>query len=318
MDAPGIRYEIPGRVYAETTDKEFCRFQFVSENFLSTMDMKVQRGQGFNPEDFIGDYPRKVIVNKAFAEREWPLENPIGKQFQPDFMIEGTEFETIPMVEVVGLIESMQESGIFIKDKDDGAAFIAPQVTPAMPRFITILVKPSMRNDLVIPIIREELMKLDSNLPIYMTGTPKELNDRAMVQFNFFISIFKQFGILATFLAAVGIYGVITFSVNQRIMEFGIRQALGATQKAVFKLVFTHALKQLSMGFLFALLLLSPIILLDNIKDSMVLFFYEIDPNSLVPYMFSFGFVALIAIAAATPPALKAARIQPAQALRHE
>ncbi len=318
LQAPGIQYEIPGRSYTGPTDWDACRYQFVSKNFLSTMGMRLVRGEDFKPEDFIADYPTKVLINQALAEREWPGANPIGKQFQPKFSIEGMEFDTPPLVEVIGVIESMQEAGLFLGDDNDGAAFIAPQVIPAMPRFITILVKPSASISLAIPVLREELKKLDRNLPIYTTGTPKELNDQAMVQFLFFASVFRQFGILATFLAAVGIYGVITFSVNQRIMEFGIRQALGATRRAVFKLVFTHALKQLSIGFLFALILLSPIILSDNIRASMTLFFYQIDPNSILPYLFSFGFVALIALAAATPPAIRAARIQPAQALRYE
>lgn len=318
LNAPGIQYEIPGRAYAVPADREFCRFQYVSEGFFETMGMQLIRGETFKPEDFTAGYPRKVIVNKALAQREWPGENPIGKQFQPHFGIGEEDSGNIPLVEVAGLMENMQEAGIFVNRDDDGAGFIAPLVTPAMPRFITILVKPSGNIDLVIPVIREELRKLDSNLPIYMTGTPREINDQAMVQFRFFSSIFRQFGILATFLAAVGIYGVITFSVNQRIMEFGIRQALGATRQAVLKLVYAHALKQLMWGFFFALLLLSPMILLDSVRSSMTLFFHKIDPNSIIPYLFSFGFVAFIALAAATPPAIKAARIHPAQALRYE
>jgi putative ABC transport system permease protein len=318
LNAPWIRYSIPGRTYADPSDRELSRFQYVSKDFLETVQLPILIGEGFKPEDFIGPYPTKVIVNRAFAEREWPGDHAIGKQFQPDFMIEGFDTESLPMVEVVGIVDSMQEAGFFDNEDEDGAAFFAPQTASAMPRFVTILARTKGDPDTLIPVFREELSKIDSNLPIYTTGTPRQLNDKSLVQFRFFASVFRQFGLMATLLAGVGIYGVISFSVNQRIMEFGIRQALGATQAAVFKLVFGHALKQLSIGFVIALAILSPVILSPGIKESLAIFFYKIDHNSLIPYLFSFGFVTVISILAATPPALKAARTHPAQALRYE
>ena len=221
-------------------------------------------------------------------------------------------------MEVVGIVPSMQESGVFNDPDDDGAAFFLPQTRATMPRFLTIIVRGRGTSAELASILREEVGALDKNLPLYAIGTPRELNEQATVQFRFFASIFRTFGILAAFLSAVGIYGVISFSVNQRIMEFGIRQALGATRATIFKLVFGHAFKQLGLGFLIALLLLSPIILSPAVKDSMALFFYEIDHDSVLPYIFSFGFVTVISLIAAAPPASRAARIHPTQALRYE
>jgi predicted permease len=318
LQAPGIRYEIPGRTYAEERDREFARFQNVSETFFETMDMPIIQGRDFYPEDYKAELPRYAIVNKAFAEREWPNQSAIGQLIQPDLMIEGVELDELPMVEVVGVVPEMQEYGIFDDPENDGAAFFLPQTEVNMPRFITIILRGQGDPKDLIPVLREEVAALDKNLPIYAVGTPRELNEQATIQFRFFASIFRTFGFLAAFLSAVGIYGVISFSVNQRIMEFGIRQALGATRSAIFKLVFGHAFRQLGLGFLIALILLSPIILSSGVKDSMALFFYEIDHDSVLPYLFSFGFVTLIAVLAAAPPASRAARIHPAQALRYE
>ena len=272
----------------------------------------------FYPEDYKVEYPRFAIVNTAFAEREWPNESPIGKRIQPDLMIDGIEEGEYPVIEVVGVVPEMQEYGVFQDPDDDGAALFLPQTEVTIPRFITLILRGRGDPKELIPVIRKEVAGLDKNLPIYAVGTPRELNEEATIQFRFFSSIFRSFGILAAFLSAVGIYGVISFSVNQRIMEFGIRQALGATRAAIFKLVFGHAFKQLGMGFLLALILLSPVILSPGVKESMALFFYEIDHDSLFPYLLSFGFVTLIAIMAAAPPASRAARIHPAQALRYE
>ena len=314
LNAPGTRYEMPDRTYATDTDRDIARFQHVSESFFETMSLPVLQGRDFNPEDFTADYPRFALVNQAFAEREWPGESAIGKRFAPDLQVDGYGEGRHPLVEVVGIVPSMQESGVFNDPDDDGAAFFLPQTRATMPRFLTIIVRGRGTSAELASILREEVGALDKNLPLYAIGTPRELNEQATVQFRFFASIFRTFGILAAFLSAVGIYGVISFSVNQRIMEFGIRQALGATRATIFKLVFGHAFKQLGLGFLIALLLLSPIILSPAVKDSMALFFYEIDHDSVLPYIFSFGFVTVISLIAAAPPASRAARIHPAQA----
>jgi ABC-type antimicrobial peptide transport system permease subunit len=233
-------------------------------------------------------------------------------------LVDGIEPSELPLIEVVGMVPEMQEYGVFQNADDDRGAFFLPQTAATMPRFITFVLRGNGNSKDLIPLLREEVAALDKNLPIYAVGTPRELNDQANTQFRFFASIFRSFGILAAFLSAVGIYGIISFSVNQRIMEFGIRQALGATRTKIFKLVFGHAFKQLGLGFLIALVLLSPVILSPGIKESMAVFFYEIDHDSLFPYLLSFGFVTLITIAAAAPPASRAARIHPAQALRYE
>ncbi|MEX0330806.1 MAG: ABC transporter permease [Puniceicoccaceae bacterium] len=318
LNAPGTRYAMPGETYDIPSDREFARFQYVSETFFQAVGLPILQGRDFNPEDYSVDYPRFALVNEAFAEREWPGESPIGKRFAPDLMVEEYEEGEKPLIEVVGVVPSMQESGVFQDSNDDGAAFFLPQTASTMPRFITIIVRGREDISELAPVLREEVGALDKNLPLYAIGTPRELNEQATIQFRFFASIFRSFGILAAFLCAVGIYGVISFSVNQRIMEFGIRQALGATRSAIFKLVFGHAFKQLGFGFLIALLCLSPIILSPGVKDSMALFFYEIDHDSLFPYLISFGFVTFISLLAAAPPASRAARIHPAQALRYE
>lgn len=318
LDGPGTRYELPDKAYSSPSDREFARFQQVSRDFFKTVKLPILQGRDFLPEDHEVAYPRFAIVNRVMAERDWPGESPIGKLFRPDMGIGDIPDEELPMLEVVGVTESMQESGVFDDDSEDKAAFFVPQVRQAMPRFITIIAGSQGDPNALIPVLREEMAALDNNLPLYAIGTPRELNKQGTLQLSYFSSIFTQFGVMATFLAAVGIYGVITFSVNQRITEFGIRQALGATRAAVFKLVYSHAIKQLGFGFLIAVAILSPLTFSEGLRETLEIFFYGIDQNSISPYLLSFGFVALIAILAAAPPAIKASRIQPSQALRYE
>ena len=318
ISAPECPYEMPGRTYRHAGERDIARFQMVSSGFLEAVKLPLHSGRGFDPGDFEAAYPRHAIINEEMARREWPGTNPIGKQFRPEMGIPGYTRESLPLLEVIGVAGGMQECGILGKPGVDGAGFLVPQVAAATPAFITLLVRGPGDPGGLVRVMREEVAKLDNNLPLYTVGTPRQLNEDALKQFTFFADIFTNFGTLATFLAAIGIYGVMSFSVNQRIMEFGIRQALGATRGRVFGLVYSHAIRQIGLGFLFALAILSPLILSPAVRDSLALFFYEIDPNSLKPYLLSFGFVSLIALAAATPPAVRAARIHPAQALRYE
>lgn len=302
----------------DSRDRKAARLQRVSLDFHECVQLPITSGRSFLPEDFTAATPRHAIVNSAFAERAWGTTSAIGKRFRAEIFTLQNEAETNGIwLEVVGVTKSMQESGLFNED-EDGAAFFVPMTRRSVPNFVTILVRGAGHPHKLAPILRQEVAALDNNLPLYEVGTPREVNDRSTAQFKFFAEIFTGFGILATLLAGVGIYGVISFSVNRRVMEYGIRQALGATRTTVFKLVYTHAFRQLLFGFFIAIVILSPIILSPGIKESMAFFFYEIDPDSIMPYALSFGFVTLVTILSAAPPALRAARIEPAQALRHE
>jgi len=317
MDGYRIPYENPDRIYASEEDREFAYHQIVSEDFFETMQLPLARGSAFNAEDFTTPFPKVVIINQAFAEREWGDANPIGKFIKADPGMGEMPFEELPHLEVIGVTYDMQESSFF-NQSDDGAALILPRSRDFEANFTTLLARGSGDPHALVPILRKTVQLRDSNLPLYSVGTPRELNDEDLAEFKFFAEIFLNFGFLAALLAGVGIYGVISFSVNQRIREFGIRQALGSTRRGIIELVYRHAFRQLLLGFLIAVACLSPILLSEGIRSSMEIFFYGIEPNDLIPYLFAFGFVAVVALAAAAPPAIRASRIQPAKALRYE
>jgi hypothetical protein len=290
--------------------------QRVSEGFLEALQLPVLRGRGFDRAQFEREVPTEALVNQAFVEREWKDSDPLGKRFRANLFYEDTDPSAWPLLEVVGVIGPMQEAGIF--DDWDGAAFLTPIPAAPYPNFITLLVRGTGDPAELVPVLREEVSAIDQNLPLYTVGTPREINRRSLAQFEFFASIFIGFGSLATLLAGLGIYGVITFSVNQRVTEFGIRKALGATHGDLIAHIYLQAARQLATGYLIALIVLSPIILMPSVRESMDLFFYGINPESMAPYLTAFAYVTAIALFSATPPAIRAARIHPAEALRHE
>lgn len=291
--------------------------QRVNMGFFEALQIPVLRGETFAPTAYDQAVPSVALVNEAFARRLWGKEDPIGKQFRANLLNEDSGASEWPLLEVVGVVPPMQEVNPF-STTFDGASIIIPQPAEPFPRFITLLVRGQGTPAEMIPILRGTIAELDPNLPLYAVGTPRERNNLALAQFEFFSSIFTIFGTITTLLAGLGIFGVMTFSVNQRIMEFGIRQAIGATGRHLFGLVYLHAMKQLLLGFLIALLLLSPLILIPGMRQSFELFFYGIHPEAISPYLKAFAFVAVVALLSVAPPALKAARIHPAEALRHD
>jgi predicted permease len=317
IQGAGIFYRTENALADAGAHNRLARFQRVSPGFLETVGLPLLSGRAFRAEDFLGDQPRVALVNRVLAVREWSLESALGKRIllNPEAVEAGAADPH--WVEVVGVVEGMQEAGLF-ELPEGGAGLILPQTPATVPVFATVLVRGPGDPRTLPPVLREVVGALDPNLPLYEVGTPREVNEKQLAQFRFFASIFTTFGVLGAFLTAVGIHGVITFSVSQRIMEFGIRQAMGATRWDVVRLVYAHAFRQLAVGFLIALLALSPVILADGVRDSLSMFFQGMHPDSVFPYLLSFGFVALIAVLAATPPAIRAARVQPANALRHE
>lgn len=294
-----------------------ARYQQVSPGFFKVMQLDVLQGRAFQVGDFTGEGPRQAIVNEAFALRSWDTTDCLGRRFQANLGTDWADPADRPWLEVVGVVAGMQEADLF-SARDDGAAFLVPRMEGTCPQFLTILVRGHDAPDHLIPVLREELAALDPHLPLYEVGTPRESNERQTAQFAFFSNIFTGFGLLTALLAGLGIYGVITYSVNHRVMEFGIRQALGATRPMIFRLIYKQALIQLASGFFIALLILSPVILSPAVKGVLAMFFLGIHHDSLAPYLLAFGFVTLIALVSAAPPAFRAARIAPAEALRHE
>lgn len=313
----GVRYTVPDTRETSPDSTPIARFQRVSSGFFDALQLPLLEGRPFDPAEFGREVPGEAIVNKAFAEREWGDASPLGKRFRANILPGDNGVEAFPSLEVVGVVGNMQEINVF-SGEDDGAAFIIPQTASPFPSFITILVRGPGDPQNLIPIVEKEIALLDRNLPLYDVGTPRQLNQGFTAQFEFFASIFISFGTIATLLAGLGVHGVIAFSVNHRITEFGIRQALGATPRRIFGLVYLHALRQLGSGFLLALLILSPVFLLSPVRETMAIFFYEMDPHSPLPFFIAFGFVSVVTLLSAAPPAIRAARIHPADALRHE
>src|SRR5437762_10441331 len=242
--AGGGQYEVDGQNYLTDRDRPRGNYESVSDDYFRTLGLKVLEGRDFTIDDADSKQPI-AIVNTSFARKYWGNQSALGHQvriFNPG--------EPQPWRTIVGVVPDTLMQGPF-DQQTDTAGFYMPLLgaTPAT-QFCTILVRPrsAQRAETLGPALTKAVTELDSDVPIYFPGTPARLHDESLSGNRIIVSLFAIFGGVAFVLSAVGLYGVMSFSVSQRTQEFGIRIALGADARRIFRMVMTQGAWQLVIG----------------------------------------------------------------------
>jgi ABC-type antimicrobial peptide transport system permease subunit len=255
-----------------------------------------------------------AIVNASFARKHWGNQSALGHQvriFNPG--------EPAPWRTVVGVVPDTLMQGPF-DQQTDSAGFYMPLLgaSPAT-QFCTILVRPraGQRAETLGPVLTKAVTQLDSDVPIYFPGTPAQFHAQNLSGNRIVVSLFAIFGGVAFVLSAVGLYGVMSFSVSQRTQEFGIRMALGADARRIFRLVMTQGAWQLVIGLVLgggAAALLLGVLVAAALRN--ILF----KVNALDPsiYLAVAGLLTIVAALSCFIPARRATRVDPVAALRYE
>lgn len=307
------QYEIDGQAYPTERDRPQGNFEAVSDNYFSTLGLKVSEGRDFTTDD--SDAKQAVaIVNSSFARKHWRNQSPIGRRLRVYNPSSPQPWRT-----VIGVVPDMLMQGPF-NTQTDSAGFYVPLLgaSPA-PQFCTLLVRPhpGQAAEQLGPALSRSVAKLDSDLPVYFPGTPEKFHGDLLSGNRLIATLFGIFGGVAFLLSAVGLYGVMSFSVNQRTQEFGIRMALGANATRIIRLVMTAGAWQLLIGLLLGL---GATALLLGVLAAAALQQILFKVNALDPILYSSVAFMLAAVAAAAcfVPALRATRVNPMVALRTE
>src|SRR5437764_12518767 len=307
------QYEVDGQNYLTDRDRPRGNFESVSDDYFSTLGLKVLEGRDFTIDDVDSKQP-VAIVNSSFARKYWGNQSAIGHQvriFNPG--------QPQPWRTIVGVVPDTLMQGPF-DQQTESVGFYMPLLgaSPA-PQFCTILVRPraGQRADTLGPALSRAVAELDSNLPTYFAGTPGRFHNEILSANRIIATLFTIFGIVAFILSAVGLYGVMSFSVNQRTQEFGIRMALGADAARIFRMVMTQGAWQLAIGLVLGaggIALLLGVIAAAALKN--ILF----KVNALDPtiYFAVAGLLMLVAAVSCFVPARRATRVDPVAALRYE
>ena len=311
--AGGGQYEVDGQNYLTDRDRPRGNFESVSDNYFSTLGLKILEGRDFTIDDADTKQP-VAIVNATFARKNWGNQSALGHQvriFNPG--------KPQPWRTIVGVVPDTLMQGPF-NQQADSAGFYMPILgaSPAT-QFCTVLVRPraGQRAETLGPALKKAITQLDSDVPIYFPGTAARLHDEALSGNRIVVSLFAIFGGIAFVLSAVGLYGVMSFSVSQRTQEFGIRMALGADARRIFRMVMTQGAWQLVIGLALgggAAALLLGFLVAAALRN--ILF----KVNALDPsiYLAVAGLLTIVAAISCFIPARRATRVDPVTALRYE
>ena len=315
--------EIEGKEYKEKKDRPNANFEQVTPGYFAVVGQTLMEGRGFEDDDLDSKLP-VAIVNTAFARKHFGNESPLARRFRA---LDGNTLQPGPWRTIIGVVRTVRMMPPFnIPNVDDSGFYVpfyAPASGPSKPepfvtQFATVIVKPrgGLRADALANPLRREVAKVDPDLPLYFVDTPKRQIDGFVSQNRIIATMFTIFGMVATIIAGVGIYGVMSFSVNQRTQELGVRMALGADSRRILNMV----LRQGSMlaGFGLTLGLLITLALVYASGDGIQNVLFGVSPKDPLIYAAVAALVAMVSLAASFVPARRATRVDPMIALRAE
>jgi putative ABC transport system permease protein len=258
------------------------------------------QGRDFQEMDRF-DAPPVTMVNQALAAAYWPEENPLGKRIT----LQGVSRE------IVGVVGNVREDMLLDSRKETEPIIYIPQAQ-APSRAIAVLLSTIPPPRTLAGPARDALWEVDRKLSATQIQTYQELMDQMFVGMRVISTILTSFGGLALILAAVGIYGVLAFSVSRRTHEIGIRMAMGAHSFDVLKLVTREGLVLVAIGFAIGL---PGILLVSNAVSQAMSGLTTVAPSTSI----AVGIVLfLVSLTACYVPARRAASLHPVVALRYE
>jgi putative ABC transport system permease protein len=276
----------------------------VGNEYFKTMKIRLVEGRTFESQDDNPNAQLVVLVNQALAKRFW-TGSPIGRRVNPGFADPKVWFT------IVGVVEDTKNAGM---DKPAGPElyFQARQVNQFLGANISFVVRAANDSVPLESSIRGAVRELDPTLPVYNLSSMEEVVSKSMVQPRFLALLLATFSGIALFLAAIGIYGVMAYSVAQRTQEIGVRMALGARPVHVLKLVLGQSLVMLVIG---SVVGLAGAFALTRLMRTLL---FEITATDPLTYVSVIGILAVVALLACYIPARRAAKVDPLVALRYE
>ncbi|HSB10528.1 MAG TPA: ABC transporter permease [Blastocatellia bacterium] len=287
-------FTVEGR---ESADTEWANLRVISPDYFRAMAIPLLNGRPFSSGDASGA-PDVVIVNELMATRFWPGQDPVGKR-----ILFGDSGPTI-----VGVVGNIKHSGLGAELEPE---MYVPFLQQPVRSMVLVARAESAPTSLVGP-LRELVQSLDKDQPVDNFRTMESVVSSSVAQPRFLTIILSVFATLALALAAVGVYGVVAFSVTQRTQEMGIRLALGAQPPDIVRLVLREGLSLALIGVATGLL---GSLAITRVISGML---YQVSATDPITFTSISLLLTGVALAASFIPARRAMRVDPMVALRHE
>jgi predicted permease len=275
----------------------------VTAGYFRTMGIPLTRGRDFTQQDRI-DSPGAVIINERMAQLYWPGEDPTGRRLklrEP----RKDEWHT-----VVGVVGDVRHFGLANEPKSEMYFLYSQIANPWYP--MTMVIRTESDPVQLASSVRRAVLNLDPDLPIYNIRTMEELVAQSVAPTRLHLMMFGVFGAVALILAASGLYGVMSYSVTQRMNEIGIRMALGAQKRNVLQLVIVQGMRVTMVGVALGLI---GAYIVTRLMSSLLFGVGATDPLTFAVVS---AVLSATALAACYLPARRATKVDPLIALRYE
>jgi predicted permease len=313
VEATGTSYSLPmssvalawgpitieGYVPKNSADFIMSNERFVSPGYFKALGVPLVSGRYFDERDVKGA-AETVIVNETLAQRFWPNQDPLGKRLERG--------DKEPWRTVVGVVRDTKE---FSVDNEPPISIYHPHGQfPIGTMFVTI--RTAVDPALMTPAVIREIQALDPELPAFEFMTMEQRLSQSLARRRFSTLLLGAFGLVALILAAIGIYGVIAYSVTQRTQEIGIRIALGARPAKIMEMMVRQSLSLTAVGVIAGL---AAAFALTRVMASLL---YGVSATDLTTFVVPPLVLGVIALLASYFPARRAARVDPTITLRSE
>jgi len=296
----GANLTIEGYVPKYENERLSINYSTVGVDYFEAMKTPIVEGRGFTEHDD-QSAPLVVVINETMAKRFWPNQSAIGKRLQ----FGGTKN---PFREVVGIAK---DGKYFLMGEPPTEYMFIPHAQNYDGK-MTFIARTSVPPESMGEAIRQEVASLDSELPVYGIRTMPAFLDRLLSGPKSLAALATIFGAIAMLMAAVGLYGVMSYSVIQRTREIGIRSALGASSSLIVRLILSEGLILVGVGVGIGL---GAALVVSRLLES---FLYGISATDSVTFLTVPIILVLVALIASYVPARRATRVDPMVALKYE
>ena len=300
-----ISFEVAGRPPVPPSQQPSMQVRVATPDYFDAVGIPIKRGRGFT-EDDRATTPRVVLITEAAARQFFPGEDPIGKTIKlgwgrgPGKPKAGGE--------VVGIVGDIKDAAL--NEPNPPQIYMPLRQWPTS--FMTVVVKTSVPPASLADAARAQVAAIDPNLPLSNVSTLEAVVAKSISQQRFYLTLLMVFAAVALVLAAIGIFGVLSYAVSQRTREIGIRMALGAQERSVITLIVRQAMVLVASGIALgtaAALFLS---------DTMTKMLFSVKPTDPATFASVAGVLMGVALFASYIPARRATRVDPIVALRSE